>query len=160
MLPAIVRFHAKTHLNEWPPFWLSRFSNQIQTGFARGAVALTGVARNARAHDVFPRGRPAAIARDDVVEIQITPIEPVSAVLAGVFITFKNIVPRKLHFLPGKPVVRQQQNDARNAQLKGHRRDGVRVRFGLGKILPLAKAESLETVGVVIVNYLRVSGEE
>jgi hypothetical protein len=95
-----------------------------------------------------------------VVEIQIAPVKSSAAVLAGIFIALKNIVPCELYFLPGKPVVPQQQNYARNAQAKGHRRDGVRVRLGLGEILPFTKAESLEAVGGIIVNHLRVPGEE
>ena len=160
MLPAFVRFHAKTHLNKRPPLGLARLADQVQTGLAGGAVALAGVARNARAHDVFPVGGPAPIARDHVVEVQITPIKSPAAVLAYIFIAFKNIVPRELYFLSGKPIITEQQNYTRNAQPKGHCRNGIRMRLGLGEILPFAKAESLKPIGVIVINHLRVPGEK
>ena len=103
---------------------------------------------------------PPRSARDHMVEVQITPIKSPAAVLANIFITFKNIVSRELHLLSGKPIVTKQQNYTWNAQAKRHGSDGFRMRLGLGEILPLAKAESLKPVGVIIVNHLCVPGEE
>ena len=95
-----------------------------------------------------------------MVKVQITPIKSPAAVLANIFITFKNIVPRELYFLSGKSIVTKQQNYTRNAQAKRHGSDRFRMRLGLGEILPFAKAESLKPVGVIIINHLRVPGEE
>jgi hypothetical protein len=65
----------------------------------REAVALTRVARDAGADHVFPGRQATFVARQDVIEIQLLALESFSAVLAGIVVAFKDVVPGEFHFL-------------------------------------------------------------
>src|SRR5579884_2288169 len=96
MPPAIVVPAAEGEVDEWTPFRAHRFADEVHTGFVREPVAFARIARDARADDVFPRGRAAFVAWHDVVEVEFFAVENFAAVLAGVFVALKNIVPREL----------------------------------------------------------------
>ena len=81
--------------------------------FLREPVAFAGITRNARADHVLPRCHSSAIARNDVVEIQIRAIKNMPAVLAGVLVAFENIVTGELHFLFRKAIKKEQHDHAR-----------------------------------------------
>lgn len=66
--------------------------------FLRNPITLSGVTFDARADHVFPGGSAAAVARHDMIKVQIASIKTLAAVLAGVLITLKNIVACKFHF--------------------------------------------------------------
>lgn len=70
----------------------------------RKAVAFACVARDAGADDIFPGGLPTAVAGEDMVNIEMTAIKGVTAVLACVFIPLKDIVSCEFDFFFGKPV--------------------------------------------------------
>jgi hypothetical protein len=53
-----------------------------------------------------------------VIKIQIVAIENVSAVLAGILISLKNVVPCELDFLFWKPVEKAEENHPRNPDLE------------------------------------------
>ena len=107
-------------------------------------LALLRVAADAGADDVFPRRRAAAVARDDVVEVQILAVKNFAAILAGVFVALENVVARELDLLLRQPVVHQQQDDARHADAEGDGVDGFLVRRGFGKIAPFVKIKRAE----------------
>ena len=160
MPPAIVLVQRKIYLHERPPFRALRFADKIESGLERRAVGLARVARDARADDIFPRRRAAAIARDDVVEVQIFPLENFPAVLAGVLVAFKNVVSRKFHFLLRHPVIHEEQNNFRDANAKRNRVNGIiRRRIG-GDIRPFLKIKSAERTVGVIHHYLSLTLEE
>lgn len=69
MLPAIVLNQPEVDLDEGAPLGPFRLFDKMHPGFLRGAVCFSRVAADAGAHDVFPGCRPAALARDDVVEV-------------------------------------------------------------------------------------------
>jgi len=94
-------------MHKRPPFGPLRFSNQGHVRFAGQSVAFTGIARNAGTNHIFPRSCPTAIARDDMIEIQVIAIKDMSAVLAGVLVTLENVVTSELHFLLRQPVEHQ-----------------------------------------------------
>jgi len=150
MFPAVVLVQGKVDLHERPPFRALRLAHQVHAGLERRAVGLAGVARDARADDVFPRRRAAAVARDDVIEIQILPIKNFPAILAGVFVALKDVVPGELHFLLRHPVIHEEQDDFRHADAKGDGVDGILVRRIGGDVAPFLKAEGAErAVGIV-----------
>ncbi len=115
MLPAIVVFRAQVHLYKWPPLRPFRFADEMQTRLLRRAVRLLGIALDAGANNVLPSGRATSIARDHVIEIQITPVEDLAAILAGVVITLEDIMARKLHFLFRHSIKEAKQDHARHA---------------------------------------------
>ncbi len=79
-----------------------------------------------------------------------------AAVLAGVAVALKNVVPGEFDFLFGKAVEHQQEDDARDADFKRNCGDGFRVRFLCGKIAPLVETECLESAVGVAEDHLRV----
>jgi hypothetical protein len=86
VLPEIVLGRSKRDLNKWPPLRPLRFADQAHVRFTRKPVAFARIARNTRANHVFPSRRPAPVARHDVIQIKVTPIEEFAAVLAGVLV--------------------------------------------------------------------------
>ena len=99
MFPTVVPVQAEIDLHERPPFRPLRFADEVQSGLLRRAVGLLRIALDTRANDVFPRGRAAAVARHDVVEVQILPVKGPPAVLADVLIPLKDVVAREFDLL-------------------------------------------------------------
>ena len=80
-------------------------------------IAFPRVTRNAGANDIFPCGRPTAIARDDVIQVQFIAFENIPAVLTRVFVALENVMTRELHLFFWQPVEEQQDDDARDTNL-------------------------------------------
>ena len=91
--------HAEANLDKRTPLRPLGFPNKMKTGFLRCAVSFQGIAIDARADNIFPRGRSTSIARNHVVQIQIFPFKSFAAILASILITLKNVVPGKLNLL-------------------------------------------------------------
>ena len=104
-------------MHERPPLWPFRLTNQGHVHFLGQPVAFARVTFDARADHVFPSSRSAPVPRNDVVKIQIAPIESVTTVLAGILIALENVMPRKFHFLLRKPIEKEQHNHARHTNL-------------------------------------------
>jgi hypothetical protein len=125
--------------------------------FLREPVALLGVTLNTGADYVFPGGRSAAIARHDVIEVQIAPVKGVTAVLAGVLIPLEYVVPRKFHFFLRKPIEKEQDDHARHPNFP---RDGS-YRLVLGcrgrEIAPALKVVGEEIVRAISRNDMRMA---
>jgi len=160
MLPAIVLLEAEADLHERTPLGPFRLADEMKTGLLRRAVGLARVALDAGADDVFPSRRAAAIARDDVVQIQILAVEHAPAVLAGVLVALKNVVARELDLLFRQPVVGEQQDDARDADAEGNGVDGFLVRRVPGQVAPFLEAEGAERTVVRIDHHLRLALEK
>lgn len=141
MLPAIVAIQGEIDLHKWTPFRPLGFADEMQAGLLRGAIGFLGIALDTGANDVFPRCRATAIARDDVVEIQILPFKDPSAVLARIFVALKDIMAGELHFLLGQAVVNHQEDDPRHADAERDGMDGFIVGRVGGDIAPLAEIE-------------------
>ena len=69
MAPAIVPVQGEIDLHKRPPFGSFGFAHKVHAGFGGRAVGFVRIAGDARADDVFPGGRTAAIARNDVVQV-------------------------------------------------------------------------------------------
>ena len=150
MLPTIVLVQRKVNLHEGSPFGALRLSDEVHTRFLGSAVGLKRIALNAGANDVLPGSWSAAVARHDVVQIEIFAITGLTAVLAGVFVALENIVPCELNFLFGEMIVNEEQNHSGDAQPKADSPDGFRMRFLLGKVLPFGKVKRLERAVVPV----------
>ena len=64
MFPAVVPLQREIDLHERTPFGALGFADEMHAGFLRRAIGLARVALDARAHDVFPGRRAAAVARE------------------------------------------------------------------------------------------------
>ena len=69
MFPTIVMMQAKVDLDEWPPFRALGFADQMHARFGRSMIPFAGVALDARADNILPRCRPAAVPRNDMVKV-------------------------------------------------------------------------------------------
>src|SRR6185369_10859809 len=90
VLPTIVLMQAEVDLNKWTPLRPLRFANKMHPSLLRRAIGFERIALDARADNIFPRRRPAAVARNHVIEIQIIAVESLPAVLAHVLVPLKN----------------------------------------------------------------------
>jgi len=160
MPPTVVPVQGEVDLHEGTPFRALWFAHEIHAGLGGRAVGFVRVATDAGTDDVFPGRGAAAVARDDVVEVQIFPVKHLATKLAGVFIAFKNVVPRELHFFFRHPVVHEQQDDAGDADAEGDPVNGIFVRCVGGNIAPLGKIKSAERTVGIIQNDLRLALKE
>ena len=156
MLPEIVLGSSKRNLNEWPPLWPLRFANQTHVRFTRKPVALSRVTGDTGANHVFPSRRPAPVARDYVIEIELAPIENVAAVLARVLVSLKNVVPGEFYFLLRKPIKHKQHDHPRDADLERNGRNHFMIGRVFGQIAPAFEIVRREVVRVIRRNNLRV----
>ena len=99
---------AEAYLHERMPARLARLLDQVHAGLFRGAIGLACVAGDARANDVLPSGRAVVLPRHHVVEIQVARVEFFPAILTGVFVALKNVVPGELDLLARDAVVHHQ----------------------------------------------------
>lgn len=160
MFPTVVLMEAKVDLHEGTPLRSAGFANEMHAHFLRGVIGFEGVAGNAGANDVFPRGRPAAVARDDVVQVQILAIQSLAAVLAGAVVTLENVVPGELDLLFGKAVEDDQKDDARDANPERNGVNALGVRFLFGEVLPLVEIVSLKGAVFRAEHHLGVAFEQ
>jgi hypothetical protein len=93
-----------------------------------------------------------------VVQIEIVAVENVPAILAGVFIPFEDIVPRKFYFFLRQPIEKEQHDDSRHANLPGNGRDQFVIGRRSGKITPTVEIMGQKVVGRVGRNDMGVPG--
>ena len=160
MLPAIMFLQREIDLHKRPPFRALWFAYEIHPRFVRCMVRLAGIARNAGADDVFPGRRAASVAWNDVVEVQIFAVKNFTAILTGIFIALKNVVPGELHFLFRQSVVHEQQNDFRHADAERNRVDGIFVRRIGGDITPFRKIKRTEGAIRIVHHHLCLTLKE
>jgi hypothetical protein len=157
MPPTVVPVQREVDLHERPPFRPLGFAHEVHAGLERRAVGFARVARDARAHDVLPRRRAAAVAGDDVIQVQFAAVENFAAILAGVFVALENVMPGEFDFLLGHPVIHEQQDDFRHADAEGDGVDGFLVRHAGGNVAPFLEAEGAERAVRVVHDDLRVA---
>src|SRR5262245_23668858 len=160
MLPTVVLLKAEVDLNERPPLRALRFADQMHARFRRRLMPLARVALDTRADNVLPRGRPAPISRNDVVQVQVVPVKDAPAVLAGVLVALKNVVSRELHLLLGQAIVEDQKDHARHTDSKRNGMDAFRMWLLLREVVPFVEIERLERAVVVAQNRVSVALEQ
>ena len=102
-----MRLRGEGDVYKGTPFRAFRFPGQAHIRLVRKPVSFASVAGNTGANDIFPSGLPAAIAREDVIQVEHFTREHAVAILAGVFIPLENIVTGEFHFLFGEPLKHQ-----------------------------------------------------
>ena len=157
VFPRFVAGFAELEVQHGPPLGPARFVQELKAGLGRCAVALAAVAGDARADNVFPRSRTAAVPGNDVVKIQILAVKSLAAILAHVVIALENVVPGELDLLFGETVEHDEEDDAGDADFEGDSADAFRMRLLIGKVLPLVETESLEGTVLSIQNHLGVA---
>ena len=121
----------------------------MQTGFLRRAVGLARVAGDAGADDVFPRRRAAAVAGDDVVEIQILAVKNAATILTGIAVALEDVMTGEFDFLFWQAVEHGQQNHAWNSDFEGDAFDARTGGVVLRHITPLIEIVGLKrAVGI------------
>ena len=150
MFPAVVMLEPEVDLHEGPPLGPLRLADEMHPGFARRPVGFARITRDAGTDNIFPRGRPAPIARNDMVEIQIFAIKLAAAELAGVLVALENIVPRELHFLLRQAIEQDQQDHPWNADPERNRVNTFRMRLLLRKVVPFVEIEGLKRAVIVV----------
>src|SRR5689334_12928675 len=98
MAPAFMLRRRECHVQEWTPLRTLRLADERHVRFGRQTITLARITGNARADHVFPGSGAAAVARNDVIEIQLDAIENRPAILAGVLVALKDVVASELHF--------------------------------------------------------------
>ena len=149
VLPEIMLRRGKSDVDEGTPFWPLRLADQAHVRFTRQPVAFARVAGNARANHVLPCSRPSAIARHDVIEIELAAVKNLAAVLAGVLVALKHVVPGKFHFLLWKPIENQEHNHPRDTNFERNRRDYLVIRSVCRQVTPAFEIMCHEIVRVV-----------
>ena len=105
----------------------------------RKPVPLACIAWDAGTDDVFPCCLTATIAGEDVVDVEVVPLEDDSAILAGVLVSFKDVVTGELDLFSREAIKETQNNDPWDSDSE---RDGLehpRFRIGNRKIPPTHK---------------------
>jgi hypothetical protein len=148
MFPRIIPCLTELQMQHGSPLRSLRFVQQLQARLARRAVAFATIARYARAHDIFPRSLAAPIARNDVIEIEIFAVEFMPAVLAGVVVALKDVVARKLHFLLGHPIEKEEQDHLGHANGEGDRAHHIGALIAAREAEPLVERHGLKRTAV------------
>src|SRR5881227_3593511 len=149
MLPEVVLRRGKSDLDERPPFWPFGSTDQAHVRFTRQPIAFARVARNARANHILPRCCSTAVARHDVIEIELAAVKNLAAVLAGVLVALEDVVPGKFHFLLWKPIENQKHNHPRDTNLKRNRGDYLVIRSVCRQVTPAFEIMCHEIVRLV-----------
>ena len=160
MLPAVVLVQAEIDLNERPPFGPFRFANQMHARLLRRAIGLAGITLDTGADDIFPGGRPAPIARDDMIQVEVFAVETFAAILAGALVALENVMPGELDLFLGEMIVNDQQNHSRHPDPEGNRSHRFGVRFLLRKAMPFAEIIGLKRAVVAVQNNVGVALEK
>jgi len=140
----------KRNVHERPPLRPLRLADETHVRFLRKPVAFARVTRNAGTNHIFPRRHPPAVPWHDMIEIQVTSLKNLPAILTDIFVALEHIVARKLHFLFREAVEKQQHDHARDTNLPRNGRHHFVFWRGRGKIAP-----ALEIVGQKIVGFIR-----
>ena len=136
VFPEIVLGRSKSDLDKRPPLRSLRFADQAHVCFTWKLVALARVAWDAGANHVFPSGRPAPVAWHDVIQIEVTPVENLAAILAGVLVPLEYVVACEFDLFLWKPVEHEQHDHPRDTNLERNRGDRFMVRRARRQIAP------------------------
>ena len=110
VFPAIVLVQAETDLHEGTPLRPLGFPDEVQARFLRCAIGLECIAIDARAHDVLPGCGAAAVARENMVKVQIFSVKGFPTILAGILVTLENVMPGELHLFFRHMIIDHQQD--------------------------------------------------
>jgi hypothetical protein len=89
-----------------------------------------------------------------VIQVQITALKNLAAVLAGIGVPLKNIVAGEFDFLFRQPIKNQQQNHPRNPDFETNRQNTFCLRLFSRKIRPFPEIEGVEITVLIIAHHL------
>ena len=98
MFPTVV-VTANGYLDKRPPLRSLGLPDEPQSSLGRRVIGFFGVTGDAGANDVFPSCWTAAILWNYMIQVKIMSFKNAPAVLAGILVSLKNVVPRELDFL-------------------------------------------------------------
>ena len=136
MTPTMIHTSGKGDIYKRSPFGALRFFEQIHSGLVREFVPLARVAWDAGADNIFPSGLSSSVAWQDMIDIEMIAIKNGGAVLAGILIPLKNIVPRELDLFFWQAVKDAEDDDPRNANPQGNCLEHSRLGIQQRKITP------------------------
>lgn len=119
MPPAFVDWIVGREMHERSPSRFSWGADEAHSGCLGGFVALAGIAGDAGADDVFPGGGTTGLPRNHVVQIQVRAVKYFAAVLAGVLVSFKNVVAGEFDFFLGIAIEKPKEDYLGNPQSHG-----------------------------------------
>lgn len=99
-------------------------------------IALSRIAGDAGADDVFPGRLTSPVSGKDMIEIEIAPILGLSAILTGVLIALEYVVTGEFHFFLRKTFEEQEDDDSRDSDIDRNRFDHFGFRTETGEVLP------------------------
>ena len=112
MAPAVIDTTGEGDVYKRAPLRSFRLLEQIHSCLVREFVSLAGVAGNTGTDDIFPSSLTSTIAGQDMVDIEMAPVKMFAAVLAGILIPLKNIVPRELDLFFWQTVKETKNDDS------------------------------------------------
>ena len=145
---------------KWTPVGFFRFVQREHICLPRELVCLPGIALDARADHVLPRGWASLISWNNMVQVQIPRFESVATVLAGKLVPLENRLSAELDFLPRDTVIRAEDDDGRDSKLIRNRPNHIRAGVSLGLDQPGFGIMREEIRLFVCVNDLRMSQKE
>src|SRR5262249_38055864 len=89
----------ESNMQKGSPFRTPGLADETHICLVRQPIGLARITGNAGADHVFPGCKSPFIARQDVVQIQLLTIKYLAAVLTGIVIALKHVMPCELHFL-------------------------------------------------------------
>jgi hypothetical protein len=93
------------------------------------------------------------IPRDDVIQIQISPIFQLPTVLAGIGVPFEDILPSQFNLFFRNPVKKHQYNNPWNADSKADGPNRILTLIVLAELLPPMEIEGPKIIPCTITLY-------
>jgi hypothetical protein len=93
------------------------------------------------------------IPRDNVIQIQISPIFCLSAVLTGIRIPFEDVLPSQFNLFLWNPIKKHQYNNSWNADSKADGTNRILTLIVLAELLPPVEIEGPKIISCTITLY-------
>ena len=93
------------------------------------------------------------IPRDNVIQIQIPPIFQLPAVLAGIGVPFKDVLPSQFNLFFRNPVKKHQYNNPRDSNAKADGANRILTLIVLAELLPPVEIEGPKIIPRTITLY-------
>jgi len=143
-----------TELDERPPFRPFRLADQVHPDFMGQVIGFPSITLNTGTNNILPSRYAALIPGNHMVQIKLTPIEDLSAILAGILVPLENVMPGKLDFFLRQPIENQKHDNGGDPDLKGNGVNHFLLGFALGELPPTLEVVSKEIALAIGMNHL------
>lgn len=130
MAPAVIHVAGEGDIHKGTPFWTLGLFQQMHPGLVRQTVPLPGIAGDAGADHIFPSSLSSTVSWEDMVDIEMAPVKVNAAVLAGILIALKDIVPREFDLFLWQAVKEAKDNDPGDTDAQRNRLEHSGLRIG------------------------------